>query len=134
MATARDCSAWQSPRRSRAAARTPFSTPSASRRALSTSAWATGSSARSRAFQRDTSAIHGEAPAGRVATGDRRRLTWQLRPGRTDFPARTNDTRSGSLALVRHDTDLWSSEYQLDWQAGLVPIPVRMTVIRLGSG
>jgi len=37
-------------------------------------------------------------------------------------------------ALVRHDTDLWSSEYPLDWQAGLVPIPVRMTVIRLASG
>jgi hypothetical protein len=38
------------------------------------------------------------------------------------------------LELVRHDTDLWSTEYQLDWQLGLVPIPVRMTVIRLGDG
>jgi hypothetical protein len=38
------------------------------------------------------------------------------------------------MALVRHDADLWSTEYQLAWQAGLVPIPVRMTVIRLGDG
>ena len=38
------------------------------------------------------------------------------------------------LVLVRHDTDLWSTEYQLGWQAGLIPIPVRMTVIRLGDG
>jgi len=38
------------------------------------------------------------------------------------------------LALVRHDTDLWSAEYELAWQGGLVPIPVRMTVIRLRSG
>jgi len=37
-------------------------------------------------------------------------------------------------ALVLHDTDLWSTEYALAWQAGLVPIPVRMTVIRLGDG
>lgn len=35
------------------------------------------------------------------------------------------------MALVRHDTDLWSVEYQLEW---LVPIPVRMTVIRLDDG
>jgi hypothetical protein len=38
------------------------------------------------------------------------------------------------LPLVRHDTDLWSSEYELAWQGGLVPIPVRMTVIRLRTG
>ncbi|MGH9884857.1 MAG: DUF4336 domain-containing protein, partial [bacterium] len=38
------------------------------------------------------------------------------------------------MALVRHDTGLWSTEYTLDWQGGLVPIPVRMTVIRLGDG
>jgi Domain of unknown function (DUF4336) len=36
--------------------------------------------------------------------------------------------------LVRHDANLWSSEYPLAWQGGLVPIPVRMTVIRLGDG
>jgi glyoxylase-like metal-dependent hydrolase (beta-lactamase superfamily II) len=38
------------------------------------------------------------------------------------------------LALVRHDADLWSSEYPLRWQGGLVAIPVRMTVIRLAGG
>jgi hypothetical protein len=37
-------------------------------------------------------------------------------------------------ALVPHDTSLWSTEYSLAWQAGLVPIPVRMTVIRLSDG
>jgi hypothetical protein len=36
--------------------------------------------------------------------------------------------------LVRHDADLWSVEHELAWQGGLVPIPVRMTVIRLGGG
>lgn len=36
--------------------------------------------------------------------------------------------------LVRHDADLWSTEYELAWQGGLVPIPVRMTVIRLPDG
>lgn len=36
--------------------------------------------------------------------------------------------------LVQHDTDLWSTEYELAWQGGLVPIPVRMTVIRLPDG
>ena len=36
--------------------------------------------------------------------------------------------------LIQHDTDLWSTEYELGWQAGLIPIPVRMTVIRLGDG
>jgi uncharacterized protein DUF4336 len=36
--------------------------------------------------------------------------------------------------LVAHDADLWSTEYELAWQGGLVPIPVRMTVIRLGDG
>jgi len=38
------------------------------------------------------------------------------------------------LALVRHDTELWSAEYELAWQGGWVPIPVRMTVIRLSTG
>jgi len=38
------------------------------------------------------------------------------------------------VELIRHDTDLWSSEYTLAWQAGLIQIPVRMTVIRLGDG
>jgi hypothetical protein len=38
------------------------------------------------------------------------------------------------LALVRHDTDLWSTEHEFGWQAGLITIPVRMTVIRLGDG
>ena len=36
--------------------------------------------------------------------------------------------------LVKHDTDLWSTEYELAWQGGLVPIPVRMTIIRLPDG
>jgi Domain of unknown function (DUF4336) len=36
--------------------------------------------------------------------------------------------------LVRHDAELWSAEYQLGWQAGLIPITVRMTVIRLDNG
>ena len=36
--------------------------------------------------------------------------------------------------LVRHDTDLWSAEHTFRWQAGLIPIPVRMTVIRLRDG
>lgn len=38
-----------------------------------------------------------------------------------------------ALSLVEHDADLWSTEYQLDWQAGLIPIPVRMTVLRLAD-
>jgi Domain of unknown function (DUF4336) len=38
------------------------------------------------------------------------------------------------LPLVRHAEDLWSAEHELGWQGGLVPIPVRMTVIRLGDG
>ena len=38
------------------------------------------------------------------------------------------------MALVRHDSNLWSAEYELAWQGGLVPIPVRMTVIRLSDG
>jgi hypothetical protein len=38
------------------------------------------------------------------------------------------------LALVRHAEDLWSAEDQLAWQGGLVPIPIRMTVIRLRDG
>ena len=36
--------------------------------------------------------------------------------------------------LVPLDTDLWSHEFTLAWQRGLVPIPVRMTVIRLRDG
>ena len=44
------------------------------------------------------------------------------------------ETRGRPLALVRHDTDLWSTEYQLGWQAGLIPMPVRMTVLRLADG
>lgn len=36
--------------------------------------------------------------------------------------------------LVQHDADLWSTEYELAWQGGLVPIPVRMTVIRVADG
>jgi glyoxylase-like metal-dependent hydrolase (beta-lactamase superfamily II) len=36
--------------------------------------------------------------------------------------------------LVAHDTDLWSTEYQLGWPVGFVPIPVRMTIVRLGDG
>jgi hypothetical protein len=38
------------------------------------------------------------------------------------------------MALVQHDPDLWSCEYTLAWPAGLLPIPVRMTVIRLRDG
>ena len=38
------------------------------------------------------------------------------------------------MRLVRHVADLWSTEYELAWQGGLVPIPVRMTVIRLADG
>jgi hypothetical protein len=38
------------------------------------------------------------------------------------------------MALLQHDTDLWSVEHEFGWQAGLVPIPVRMTVIRLADG
>jgi len=38
------------------------------------------------------------------------------------------------LELVRHDANLWSTEYLLAWQGGLVPIPVRTTVIRLADG
>ena len=38
------------------------------------------------------------------------------------------------MALVRHDTNLWSTEHQFGWQGGLIQIPVRMTIIRLGSG
>jgi len=38
------------------------------------------------------------------------------------------------MALVQHDTDLWSVEHQFGWQGGLIQIPVRMTVIRLADG
>ena len=37
------------------------------------------------------------------------------------------------MQLVQHDTDLWSAECVIPWQGGLVPIPVRMTVIRIGG-
>ena len=33
--------------------------------------------------------------------------------------------------LVQHDSDLWSCEHEFGWQAGLITIPVRMTVFRL---
>jgi hypothetical protein len=35
------------------------------------------------------------------------------------------------MLLAQHAPDLWSHEFELAW---LVPIPVRMTVIRLGDG
>jgi hypothetical protein len=38
------------------------------------------------------------------------------------------------MLLVEHHTNLWSVEHEFGWQAGLVTIPVRMTVIRLGDG
>jgi hypothetical protein len=38
------------------------------------------------------------------------------------------------LSLVQHDADLWSVEHEFGWQAGLIRIPVRMTVLRLGDG
>jgi len=38
------------------------------------------------------------------------------------------------MALIRHDVDLWSAQSELAWQAGLVPIPIRMTVIRIADG
>lgn len=38
------------------------------------------------------------------------------------------------LSLARHDTDLWSTEHEFGWQAGLIRIPVRMTVLRLADG
>ena len=41
---------------------------------------------------------------------------------------------SGSTSLVQHDRDLFSIEHQLGWQGGLIPIPVRMTVLRLADG
>ncbi len=43
-------------------------------------------------------------------------------------------TSTRSPVLVRHDTDLWSTEHEFRWQGGLIPIPVRMTVIRLRDG
>ena len=36
--------------------------------------------------------------------------------------------------LIQHATDLFSTEHEFGWQAGLVRIPVRMTVLRLGDG
>jgi glyoxylase-like metal-dependent hydrolase (beta-lactamase superfamily II) len=38
------------------------------------------------------------------------------------------------VALVQHDADLWSTEYDIGGPAGLVPIPVRTTVVRIGGG
>jgi hypothetical protein len=38
------------------------------------------------------------------------------------------------MALIQHDTDLWSVEHEFGWQAGLIQIPVRMTAIRLADG
>jgi hypothetical protein len=38
------------------------------------------------------------------------------------------------VALVQHDADLWSAEYEIGGPAGLIPIPVRTTVIRIGGG
>lgn len=38
------------------------------------------------------------------------------------------------MLLIQHDMDLWSIEHQFGWQAGLIQIPVRMTVIRLADG
>jgi len=38
------------------------------------------------------------------------------------------------MALIRHDENLWSAEHEFGWQAGLVRIPVRMTVIRVADG
>jgi hypothetical protein len=38
------------------------------------------------------------------------------------------------LPLVQHSAGIWSAEYPLDWPAGLLRIPVRMTVIRLDDG
>jgi hypothetical protein len=35
--------------------------------------------------------------------------------------------------LVAHAPDLWSIEYELAWQGGAIPIPVRMTVLRLAD-
>jgi hypothetical protein len=38
------------------------------------------------------------------------------------------------MALVQHSAGIWSTEYSLDWPAGLIRIPVRMTVIQLDDG
>jgi len=38
------------------------------------------------------------------------------------------------MALVQHDVDLWSTELEIGWQGGLIPLLVRMTVIRLDGG
>jgi hypothetical protein len=37
------------------------------------------------------------------------------------------------MSLVEHDADLWSVEHEFRWQAGLITIPVRMTIIRLSD-
>ena len=36
--------------------------------------------------------------------------------------------------LVHHGPELWSAEHTFGWQGGLIPIPVRMAVIRLADG
>jgi len=38
------------------------------------------------------------------------------------------------MALVQHDADLWSTELEIGWQGGLIPLLVRMTVLRLEGG
>jgi len=44
------------------------------------------------------------------------------------------NAQSRTRTLVRHDHDLWSAEHHFRWMGGLVPIPVRMTVLRLADG
>jgi hypothetical protein len=36
--------------------------------------------------------------------------------------------------LLQHDTDLWSTEYEIGWLGGTVPLSVRTTLIRLRDG
>jgi len=38
------------------------------------------------------------------------------------------------MTLIQQDRDLWSVQHQFGWQAGLVPIPIRMSVLRLANG
>ena len=50
------------------------------------------------------------------------------------LPADARWKQKGSrLSLVQHDTDLWSCQHEFGWQAGLITIPVRMTVLRLND-
>jgi hypothetical protein len=53
--------------------------------------------------------------------------------GRAAEPRSVGQQEASALSLVEHDADLWTTEYQLGWQAGLIPIPVRMTVLRLAD-